>query len=177
MSTLVHPQYDAEGAWTLTLAGVRWSGGVKVSGTLITRKKHHHRHPTRRGARTVHRRDDLAKITVQLSAQGPQQADDLAELIDRVFRGNGDAVSIEWPPLALVGITEVTGDECPVPEPQDDGLLTCTFTLTEHRDPEPRDTSRTARAAANEGEYPRTAFDDLPGTPTPPSQTTTDTAP
>lgn len=173
-----HPQYDLEGAWTFTIAGVRWSGDLpKVTGTLISRKNDRHRHPTRRGARTVHRRNNLAKFRVALSAHNQQTADEMAEIIRRVYKNGGDAVPIEWPALALGGITEVTGDECPVPEPQESGLVTCSLELTEYCPPEPRDTSRTAQPAQNAGEYPRTAFDDLPGTPTPPSQNTTDTSP
>lgn len=156
-SKLLNP-FTAEGApWdALVFGGVRFEGGVEVTGTPWKKKHDHRRARGRNGARSVATGWDLGEWTIKLTAWEDDDIAQLGELIAAVTqRGEGqdsNALAIEHPAITVAGVGQVLLEEADAPE-LDGTKVTWTAKVKEYRPPAPRVVTATpAPAAQQQGE-------------------------
>lgn len=155
-SKFINPFTEDGGAWdALVLAGVRFEGVVKVTGTPWKKRTDHRRARGRNGARAVGAGWDLGEWTIELTAWEDAHIDVLGELIDAVTRRDATqdaaALPIEHPAFAVAGVSQVLFEEGEAPEVTATKVV-WTFRVKEYRPPEPRDVTRAPAPAEQQPE-------------------------
>ena len=150
-SKLLNPFGEDGAAWdVIVLAGVRFKGLVKVTGTPWKKKHHHRRARGRNGARTTAAGWDLGEWTISLTAIEDDDIAALGEVIAACTLQGADqdaaALPVEHPAFAVAGVTQVLLEEADVPEVDPHGEVTWEAKVVEHRPPPPREVTATPRA-------------------------------
>lgn len=165
--------FEDEAAWdTLTIGGLTFTGTFEWGGDLLKRKIDRRGAAGRDGARVRDKGYDLAELTLTLRWWTSEQWDRYGDIVTLLFPRGADARrrnahAVAHPLLALAGITEVYATGADVPRQTSPTLWEATIKLVEYRQPPPRNTSRTPRAAPADLGANRTAFTSTEPTPAP----------
>lgn len=158
-SKLINPFTEEGAAWdAIVFGGVRFEGGVEVTGTPWKKKHDHRRARGRNGARSIATGWDLGEWSITLTAWEDEDIAVLGELIYAVTRRDAgqdsNALPIEHPAIAVAGVAQVLLEEAEAPEVERT-KVTWRCKVKEYRPPVPRDVTRAPAPAEQTGEVSR----------------------
>lgn len=154
MTTLASPIADPRPWDEPKIAGVKWTGGFKLSGDLLKRKLDSRHAAGRDGARIRDRGYDLAELTLTLTLFETEHFTQLAQIVGSLFpRSSETSRRLAWPvvhpALAFAGVTEVYGKTLGAIEgPDEKGVYTIAVEVVEYRPEAQRTAAHRPRAAA-----------------------------
>jgi hypothetical protein len=187
VSTLPSPLADPRPWDAPRIAGVSWTGGLKIGGDLLKRKLDTRHSAGRDGARIRDRGYDLAEIDLTFALYETAHFDQLSQIVSALFPQSTDTTRrVAWPivhpALAFAGVTEIYAKTLGALEGPDEQMRwTITVSCVQYRPEAQRSTAHRPRAAAAAPDLGAnaTAFDRTVerAPPTPPSATPATTAP
>lgn len=153
MSTLPSPLADPRPWDAPRIAGVAWTGGLKIGGDLLKRKLDTRHSAGRDGARIRDRGYDLAEIDLTFSLYASEHFDQLSQIVSALFPRSTDTTRrVAWPvvhpALAFAGITELYGKVLGALEGPDEKMVwTIQISCVQYRPEAQRSTAHRPRAA------------------------------
>lgn len=187
MSTLPSPLANPRPWDAPRIAGVTWTGGLKIGGDLLKRKLDTRHSAGRDGARIRDRGYDLAEIDLTFTLYESAHFEQLSQIVSSLFPRSADtsrrvAWPIVHPALAFAGVTEIYGKTLGALDGPDEQMRwTIQISCVEYRAAAQRSAAHRPRAAAAAPDLGAnaTAFDRVTerAPPAAPSATPATTAP